>query len=222
MDAEKVDRELVRAWVDGWIVSRQASPPVEEEWGFSFDVALPRHVTRHVLPEADEALLVELMAAFPAPGTHLKVPLPPETVRPWLLPGWILDDPGFLMTVPLTPVPAPVPDGFRLRTWGPGRSDPRARRRRPGGLRRPGAGRDPAGRRHRRRGPGRDRGRPAPQGSGRPGHADVGERGGRGGRVHRGARRHARRPGAVHRARLAHRIPADRHHPPAGRRPRGV
>ncbi|WP_421106148.1 GNAT family N-acetyltransferase [Streptomyces sp. NEAU-S77] len=120
MGAEKVDRELVRAWVDGWIVSRQASPPVEEEWGFSFDVALPKHVTRHVLPEADEALTVKLMAAFPAPGTQLKVLLPPETVRPWLLPGWTLDDPGFLMTAPLKPVPAPVPDGFRLRTWARG------------------------------------------------------------------------------------------------------
>ena len=89
-----MDRELVRGWVDGWIVSRQASPPVEEEWGFSFDVALPRHVTLHVLPEADEALVVGLMAAFPAPGTQLKVLLSPETVRPWLLPGWVLTTPG--------------------------------------------------------------------------------------------------------------------------------
>ena len=72
VDAEKVDRELVRAWVEGWVVSRLASPPVEEEWGFSFDVALPKHITRHVLPEADEELAVKLMAAFtgPAPSSR--------------------------------------------------------------------------------------------------------------------------------------------------------
>lgn len=120
MDAQRVDRELVRAWVEGWAVSRLASPPVAEEWGFSCDDALPGHITRHVLPEADEALVVKLMAACTVPGTRLKVLLPPETVRPWLLPGWSLGDPGFLMSAPLRPVPAPVPDGYRLRTWARG------------------------------------------------------------------------------------------------------
>lgn len=116
-DTARVDPELVRAWVEGWVISRLASPPVEADWGFTFDVGMPRQVTRHVLPEADEALVRKLTETFTAPGTWLKVLLPRETVRPWMAPGWGFDDPGFLMSAALEPVSAPVPDGYRLRTW---------------------------------------------------------------------------------------------------------
>ncbi|MET8010257.1 GNAT family N-acetyltransferase [Streptomyces sp. NPDC005271] len=116
-DIARVDPERVRAWVEGWVISRLASPPVEEEWGFSFDVGMSRQVTRHVLPEADEALVRKLTETFTAPGTWLKVMLPRETVRPWMAAGWDFDDPGFLMSTAVRPVSAPVPDGYRLRTW---------------------------------------------------------------------------------------------------------
>ncbi|MBL1097570.1 GNAT family N-acetyltransferase [Streptomyces coffeae] len=118
VDAGPVDPELVRAWVEGWVISRLASPPERTLYGFVFDVGTqPRQVTRHVLPEANEALVRELTSTITAPGTWLKTLLPREVVGPWMAPGWDFDDPGFLMSTPLAPVSAPVPDGYRMRTW---------------------------------------------------------------------------------------------------------
>lgn len=48
--------KIVRARVDGWIVSRGAAPPVAESWGCSIDVGQPEHVSRHVLGATNEAV----------------------------------------------------------------------------------------------------------------------------------------------------------------------
>ncbi len=118
VDAGPVDPELVRAWVEGWVISRLASPPERTAYGFVLDVgAQPRQVTRHVLPAADEALVRELTGTVTAPGTWIKTFVPEEVIGPWMAPGWAFDDPGFLMSTSLEPVAAPVPDGFHLRTW---------------------------------------------------------------------------------------------------------
>ncbi|MEV0223336.1 GNAT family N-acetyltransferase [Streptomyces sp. NPDC050704] len=115
-----MDTEIVRAWVDGWAVSRGAAPPVEEPWGFTVDVGLPKQVTRHVLPHADEALIRKLTETVTAPGTWLKVFTAPETIAPWLAPGWSFGDPGFLMSTTLRPSATDLPIGYRLRTWSRG------------------------------------------------------------------------------------------------------
>ncbi|MFF1380071.1 GNAT family N-acetyltransferase [Streptomyces sp. NPDC058308] len=112
-----MDAELVRSWVEGWVVSRGAAPPVVEPWGFTVDVGLSGHVTRHVLTDADESLVRKLTETVTAPGTWLKVFLPPQTVAPWVAPGWRFDDDGFLMTAPLRPTAAEAPDGYQVRTW---------------------------------------------------------------------------------------------------------
>jgi GNAT superfamily N-acetyltransferase len=109
---------LVRAWVEGWVVSRGAAPPVEGAWGLTVDVGLVPQVRRYVLPEADEALVREVVANVSAPGTWIKCFLAPEAVEPWLGPGWALAAPGFLMATRLDAVPEPrCPRGYRLRTW---------------------------------------------------------------------------------------------------------
>ncbi|MDT0342877.1 GNAT family N-acetyltransferase [Streptomyces litchfieldiae] len=115
-----MEKDIVRAWVEGWAVSRGAAPPAEESWGFTIDIGTPKSVTRHVLPAADEQLIKTFMATATAPGIWLKMFVPPETLGPWLVPGWTFDAPGFLMSSPLRSAPAPVPDGFRLRTWSRG------------------------------------------------------------------------------------------------------
>ncbi|MFI9584851.1 GNAT family N-acetyltransferase [Streptomyces sp. NPDC052236] len=115
-----MDTEIVRAWVDGWVISRGAAAPVEEPWGFTVDVGMPQHVTRHILPSADEALVRKLMETITAPGTWLKVFTAPETIEPWLAPGWSFDDPGFLMSTSLRPYAVELPIGYQLRTWSRG------------------------------------------------------------------------------------------------------
>ncbi|MDL5206107.1 GNAT family N-acetyltransferase [Streptomyces sp. ALI-76-A] len=115
-----MDTEIVRAWVEGWAASRGAAPPVEEPWGFTVDVGLPKQVTRHVLPNADETLIRSLVKATTAPGTWLKVVTTPETISPWLTPAWAFDAPGFLMSTTLRPSAPDLPVGYQLRTWSRG------------------------------------------------------------------------------------------------------
>ncbi|UNO41982.1 GNAT family N-acetyltransferase [Streptomyces sp. MST-110588] len=115
-----MDTEIVRAWVDGWAVSRGAAVPVEEPWGFRIDVGLPEHVTRHVIPDADEALIGRLVEKITGPGTWLKTFVDPEVMAPWLTPAWSYDDPCFLMTTTLHTSAVEVPAGYHVRTWDRG------------------------------------------------------------------------------------------------------
>ncbi|WP_326720686.1 GNAT family N-acetyltransferase [Streptomyces sp. NBC_00243] len=127
---------IVRAWVDGWVVSRGAAPPVVEPWGYTVDVGQPEHVSRHVLgmtnEAVEEATVRKVADGVTGAGVWLKVFAEPSTVGPWLGQGWWIDpEPGYLMSVPLTDASeraAPgsralgvsVPDGYRLRTWSRG------------------------------------------------------------------------------------------------------
>ncbi|MEV0738662.1 GNAT family N-acetyltransferase [Streptomyces sp. NPDC050549] len=110
--------EAVAAWADGWALSRGAAEPAPCSWGFTIDVGLPRHVMRHVLTTADEPTVREITENATAPDVRLKAFLAPETLTPWLTPGWSLAaGPGFLMSAPLHSSRTDVPDGYRLRTW---------------------------------------------------------------------------------------------------------
>lgn len=120
---------LVRSWIDGWTVSRGAAGPVDEPWGWTIDVGEFWQTGRHVLPDGDEATVRTLAAERAVPGRWLKVFLPrvpiahgtPHTaedvVAPWLVPGWTLGHPGFLMTAELRRDPVEVPAGHTVRTW---------------------------------------------------------------------------------------------------------
>ncbi|MEV0093416.1 GNAT family N-acetyltransferase [Streptomyces sp. NPDC050738] len=109
--------EGVEAWIKGWIVSRGTSDPIAEPWGFTIDVGQAKHVARHVVPAPDEPTVRKLVAATTAPGTWLKLFADDATVRPWLGPGWRFDQPGFLMTVDLSPARPQVPAGYTLTSW---------------------------------------------------------------------------------------------------------
>ncbi|MFB7330702.1 GNAT family N-acetyltransferase [Streptomyces adustus] len=114
--------EAIRAWIQGWTVSRGTADPVPTPWGFTVDVGLPGHVVRHVLSAADETAVREIAENTTAPGVWLKTPTPPETLEPWLGPGWSLaGGPGFLMSAPPNAphaeAPPATPDGYRLDTW---------------------------------------------------------------------------------------------------------
>ncbi|MFI5867998.1 GNAT family N-acetyltransferase [Streptomyces sp. NPDC051546] len=108
---------LVRMWINGWVVSRGASDPVEEPWGWTIDVGQPQHVARHVLPEPSEADVRKIVAATSAPGTWLKLFAGEEEVLPWAGPGWRSGVAGFLMTCDLVPQSPEVPAGHTLTRW---------------------------------------------------------------------------------------------------------
>ncbi|MEV7560248.1 GNAT family N-acetyltransferase [Streptomyces sp. NPDC089795] len=77
---------------------------------------------RHVLHSADEATVHKITQHVTAPGVWLKAFVPPETLEPWLAPGWHLaGGSGYLMSAALpvapTRAPGPIPAGYRLNTW---------------------------------------------------------------------------------------------------------
>ncbi|WP_309485404.1 GNAT family N-acetyltransferase [Streptomyces sp. WELS2] len=112
--------EAVRAWVEGWAVSRGAARPTSRPWGFTVDVGLPGEVARHVVTAADEATVRELAENTTACGTPLKVFVPARTLKAWLPPGWaLLDGHAAFMAARLSAVEAPprLPDGYRLHCW---------------------------------------------------------------------------------------------------------
>ncbi|MES5817001.1 GNAT family N-acetyltransferase [Streptomyces sp. RG80] len=123
---------IVRAWVDGWVVSRGAAPPVVEPWGCTIDMGMDGHVARHVLgatgDDVEETVVRKVAGAVTGAGVWLKVFRDPAVVGDWLGEGWWIDpEPGCLMTLPLTTLPTttpadepPVPDGYRRRTWSRG------------------------------------------------------------------------------------------------------
>ncbi|MFJ3666366.1 GNAT family N-acetyltransferase [Streptomyces sp. NPDC090106] len=119
---------VVRAWVDGWVLSRGAAPPDVEAWGCTIDMGADGHVTRHVFgalgDDVDGAAVRKVAGAVTGEGVWLKVFRHPAVVGPWLGDQWWVDpEPGYLMTLPLEqergPLPA-VPDGYRLRAWSRG------------------------------------------------------------------------------------------------------
>ncbi|WP_328493997.1 GNAT family N-acetyltransferase [Streptomyces sp. NBC_00414] len=116
----------VRAWVDGWALSRGAAPPLAEPWGYTVDVGQAGHVTRHVLgateEQVEEATVRKVADAVSGAGVWLKVFTAPARVAPWLGDGWwVKPGTSYLMSTPLAPGPAPdMPDGYRLRAWSRG------------------------------------------------------------------------------------------------------
>ncbi|MFJ9814696.1 GNAT family N-acetyltransferase [Streptomyces sp. NPDC101151] len=112
--------EAVRAWVDGWVVSRGAAEPALQPWGFTVEVGTPKEVARHVLPAADEPTVRKIAENTTAAGVWLKTFVPPETLEAWLPCGWgLAGGPGFLMSTSLraTEPPPGLADGYRLRSW---------------------------------------------------------------------------------------------------------
>ncbi|WP_418956766.1 GNAT family N-acetyltransferase [Streptomyces tritici] len=105
-------RELARAWVEGWTVSRRVPRPVDRPWGLSIEVGLPTQTVRHVLLDADAGTARGLVAGITEPAVWIKAFLEPDVMEPWFGAAWEPDDPGFLMAVDLHPTPVRLPDGY--------------------------------------------------------------------------------------------------------------
>jgi GNAT superfamily N-acetyltransferase len=115
---------IVRAWVDGWVVSRGAAPPYAEPWGWTIDTGQMKEVGRHVFgdlaDDVDETVVRKVAESVTGAGVWLKVFRDPAETSAWLDGNWWIDpEPGYLMSVPLTGSGAPgaAPDGYRLRSW---------------------------------------------------------------------------------------------------------
>ncbi|MBD0843543.1 GNAT family N-acetyltransferase [Streptomyces sp. TRM68416] len=116
--------DIVRAWVDGWVVSRGAAPPAAEPWGWTIDVGHLEHASRHVLGAVnegvEEAVVRKVADSVTGAGVWLKAFRDPSETAAWLDGAWWIDpEPGYLMSVPLeaSAAPPPAPDGHRLRRW---------------------------------------------------------------------------------------------------------
>ncbi|WP_223166579.1 GNAT family N-acetyltransferase [Nonomuraea sp. SYSU D8015] len=105
----------VRAWVDGWVISRNAPKPVREPWGLRVDVGLPGHVSRHIVAAPTPGILRHLTTTLTTPGTWLKLCAPADAVVPLLPTPWALKDREFMMTAPLPrTAPPEAPPGYTL------------------------------------------------------------------------------------------------------------
>jgi GNAT superfamily N-acetyltransferase len=105
----------VRAWVDGWVISRKAPRPVREPWGLRVDVGLPGHVVRHIVPAPTPETLTHLTSTLTTPGTWLKLCAPLAAVAPSLPPGWAVQEQEYMMTTTSLPRTTPqAPPGYTL------------------------------------------------------------------------------------------------------------
>ncbi|SEG76044.1 hypothetical protein SAMN05444920_104347 [Nonomuraea solani] len=104
----------VQAWVDGWVVSRNAPRPVQERWGLRVDVGLPGHVARHIVVKPSPEIVRHLTATLTTPGTWLKLCAARETIAPLLPERWSAQDPEFMMTAPLAHDAVAAPTGYTL------------------------------------------------------------------------------------------------------------
>ena len=106
----QADSALVRAWADGWAISRGTPAPIEVPEGYRIDVGLPGHLTRYVLPTHTPALASRLTAT----DTWLKICADPATVQ--LDARWQVQPVEYLMSVRLTGEAPVVRTGYELQT----------------------------------------------------------------------------------------------------------
>lgn len=104
----------VRAWVDGWVISRNAPRPVREPWGLRVDVGLPGHLSRHIVAAPTPEILHHLTGVLTTPGTWLKLCAAAPAVAPSLPGRWAVQDPEYMMTAPLSRHVPDVPAGYTL------------------------------------------------------------------------------------------------------------
>lgn len=110
------DASVVQAWITGWALARETSPPLQIAGGFRVDVGWPRQLVRYVFPRCSEEVQ-RLAAAIVEPWFFLKVCGGPEDLRPLLPPRWVIQPIGYLMTcsVKMPAGSASVPEGYSLK-----------------------------------------------------------------------------------------------------------
>lgn len=120
-DTASANPEIVRAWVEGWAIARGTTAPVAVEGGFRIDVGWPDQRVRYVFPALNPTRLHDLAASLKPPAAFIKVCCAPGLVSPLLPVNWVLQDPRYMMTLPLSGAGArgeavEVPIGYRVTT----------------------------------------------------------------------------------------------------------
>ncbi|WP_457418837.1 GNAT family N-acetyltransferase [Roseateles sp. P5_E7] len=93
--------EVAKAWVDGWVLSRQTPAATDHGSHLTILVGAPGHSVRHVFT-AFSAETVQRLAHGPcADGTWLKVMAPQHAVKPLLPSHWQVHEHEYLMHTPL-------------------------------------------------------------------------------------------------------------------------
>lgn len=110
----RADPHIVAAWIKGWTIARETSPPVADRGGFRVDVGWPQQKTRYVFPALVPAI-GDLAAAIEEPWVFLKACTTVDALQPLLPVRWVIQRPGFLMVCPRSmPAGCVLPQGYVL------------------------------------------------------------------------------------------------------------
>ena len=107
------DPELLATWVRGWALTRSAPAPVRDGSAWRIDVGQPDQIARYVHADAGEAVR-EQAAAIRDPYVFLKICAGAEVVQPLLEARWVIQPPGFMMTLAGTMGRPETPAGYRF------------------------------------------------------------------------------------------------------------
>jgi GNAT superfamily N-acetyltransferase len=113
--------DVVAAWVAGWASSRGVGPVRPRCGGLHIEVGLPRQRERYVFSSIEKDALRNLALKITTPWTFLKVCAPSGQLETAWPAGWVVQEPGFMMTTKLArPPAAALADGYRLTVEGEG------------------------------------------------------------------------------------------------------
>jgi GNAT superfamily N-acetyltransferase len=119
MDDLSPSPDVVAAWVAGWASSRGVGPAQPRCGGLHIVVGLPRQKERYVFASIEKDVLRNLALKITAPWIFLKVCAPSSEVESAWPAGWVVQEPGFMMTTKLArPPTAALVDGYRLTVEG--------------------------------------------------------------------------------------------------------
>jgi GNAT superfamily N-acetyltransferase len=113
--------DIVAAWVAGWASSRGVGPARPKCGGLHIAVGLPRQRERYVFASIENDALRNLALKITTPWIFLKVCAPSGALETAWPAGWVVQEPGFMMTTKLARRPAaPLADGYTLTVQGEG------------------------------------------------------------------------------------------------------
>lgn len=109
------DPHIVATWIKGWTLARETTPPTPYKGGFRVDVGWPEQKTRYVFPAIVPAI-GELASAINEPWVLLKACASPAAMQPMLATGWLIQRPGYMMTLRGPMGDFERPEGYALDT----------------------------------------------------------------------------------------------------------
>ena len=119
MDDLSPSPDVVAAWVAGWASSRGVGPARPRCGGLYIVAGLPRQKERYVFASIEKDALRNLALTITTPWIFLKVCAPSSEMETVWPAGWVVQEPGFMMTTKLARPPViALADGYRLSVQG--------------------------------------------------------------------------------------------------------